>query len=174
MPALVLPFRKSIWRKSTDYQFGNCSPDEFNVVAQLYDVISAKLRIAFPNLADSLALVMAIASLPDEPAEAGRDGLEAAIKLFLSRAILLRGIGIAVAICALAVLKNGRYAPIDRKVVSGLLNLGILTGGDANFLLGNDIGEFARVYTMTVLPAWHTETQRRTPEQADAYWASHA
>ncbi|WP_321935179.1 hypothetical protein [Paraburkholderia sp. J8-2] len=174
VPAVVLPFRKSIWRKTTDYQFGGCSQEEFKVLSQLYDVISAKLQIAFPNLADSVALASAIDSLPDDPATAESSELETAIKAFLIRALRLRGIGIAVAVCALAVLKGGRYAPIDRKVVGGLLNLGIVTAIDAKALLRNDVTEFARVYAFTVLPEWRKETQRRTPEQADAFWASHA
>lgn len=113
-------------------------------------------------------------ALPDDPAGAECSDLKERIELFLQRAMSLRGIGVAVAVCALAVRKGGLYAPVDRKVAGGLVNLGIVTAEDGRALLRTDIRAFARVYATSVLPAWHAEIQRRTPEQADAYWASNA
>ncbi|WP_174908004.1 hypothetical protein [Burkholderia diffusa] len=171
---LVIPFRKSIWRKTAGYQFGPLSPDEFDTISQIYDVFSAKLRIAFPICDDALVLAAEIDALPDDPAALDPSVLEVQIKHFLQRVTQLRGIAIKVAICSLAVRKGGLYAPADEKVTRGLVTLGVVTPDDATVLEHKSIGPFAHVYTTKVLPAWHAEIQRRTPEQADAYWASNA
>lgn len=99
---LVIPFRKSIWRKTAGYQFGTLSPDEFDTISQIYDVFSAKLRIAFPICVDALVLAAAIDALPDNPAALEPSVLEVQIRYFLKRVTQLRRVAIKVVICSLA------------------------------------------------------------------------
>lgn len=115
-----------------------------------------------------------IDALPDDPAISDPSVLEVQIRHFLQRVTQLRGVAIKVAICSLAVRKGGLYAPADAKVTGGLVTLGVITLDDATILERKSIGPFAQVYVAKVLPAWHAEIQRRTPVQADAYWASNA
>jgi hypothetical protein len=74
----------------------------------------------------------------------------------------------------LAVEKRGLYAPVDVKVAGGLRVLRVVTDDEAAALVKASVRRFAHVYVHKVLPAWHQELKRRTPEAADAYWASHA
>lgn len=170
--AMVLPFRKSIWRQTTRYQFENCSRQQFKAISQLYDVIASKYRIEFPDLTDTLALADAINAMPDDPAPETDRSLVGSIVDYLQYATRLRGVQIPTAICALAVLKEGRYAPMDGKVARGLVTLNIVTDEVGEALVGRNVAAFARVYTAMVLPAWHRALLERSHEQADAYWAS--
>ncbi|MFM0526419.1 hypothetical protein PQR11_15710 [Paraburkholderia strydomiana] len=171
-PLLPLPFRKSIWTPTNGYQFGDCTRREFGWVSRIYDVFRAKLNIAFPSLSSCLALADAVAALPNDPEAVAPIVLEASIGAFIRATRQLPSVNIATAICTLAVFKDGRYAPIDRKVVTGLFNLGVVDAAQADALLSQNVAAFSRVYVCQVLPEWHRETQRRSPPQADGFWAS--
>lgn len=173
-PSPPLPFRKSIWTPTGGYQFGGCTRREFSWVSRIYDVFRAKLNIAFPSLSSCVALAYAIAALPDDPAPVAPTVLEAAIGAFLLATRQLPSVSTATAICTLAVFKDGRYAPIDRKVVAGLVNGGIVGAAEADALLGQNVAAFSYVYVHKVLPEWQRETRRRGPPEADAFWASNA
>lgn len=173
---LKSPFRKSIWEITGDYRFDKCTEQELDDVALVYDIMAAKLRIAFPTPAVCRGLIVAITTLPDDPAAVPTAELIPMIDQYLHTTKSMRGVGITAAICSLAVLTQGRYAPMDQKVAKGLQNLGVVTAEEVRQLTGSAIriGSFVQIYATKVLPAWYAETQKRVPEQADAYWGSHA
>jgi hypothetical protein len=171
---LASPFRKIIWNKSLDYDFGACTEDELDNIALVYSVFAAKLNIAFPSRSTCSQLVRAIASVPAEPETVDPRRLMLALEQYLKQASGMSSVGVATAVCLLAVHSNGRYAPMDRKVALGMCNFGILTSEDEKTLRSTSLRRFVEVYVSKVLPAWHTEVKRRGPQQADAYFGTHA
>lgn len=170
--ARLIPFRKSIWVRSRRYHFAGLTPQQFDDLAQIYDVLGAKLNIAFPSFEDALALSHAIDALPSDPADVPAAELQTQLHQFLVLATGLHGIAIRTAICALAVRKDGRYPPMDRKIVAGLVALGVVTADGASDLLGVKSKPFAAAYVRYVVPAWKAEMETRTPSDADIAWAS--
>jgi hypothetical protein len=171
---LASPFRKIIWKTSGDYHFGGCTEDELDDIALVYSVFAAKLNIAFPSRITCKQLMTAIASLPPEPSAIDRRRLVLVFEQYLKQARSMPSVGMATAVCLLAVHSGGRYAPMDHKVASGMRKLGILTAEDEQALLAASPRRYAGVYVSKVLPAWHAEVEGRGPQQADAYFGSHA
>lgn len=173
-PPAAPPFRKSIWTNSGDYHFGKCTEHELDGIAQVYAVVAAKLQIAFPTPAVCKELLTAVAAVPDDPSSCSAIDLIPTLEQYLRASKSMRGVGIPVAICVLAVIKEGRYAPIDRKTAAGLHTLGVVTEEEVQHLTGAAIHRFVRVYANKVLPAWCREIQQRLPAHADAYWGAQA
>ncbi|WZV78054.1 hypothetical protein AAFM48_08150 [Burkholderia pseudomallei] len=170
----MLPFRKSIWKNAGDYHFGKCTEHELDGIAQVYAIVAAKLQIAFPTPAVCKELLAAVAAVPDDPSSCSTIDLIPMLEQYLRASKGMGGVGIPVAICVLAVVKEGRYAPVDRKTAAGLQTLAEVTEAEARHLTGTAIRNFVRVYVTKVLPAWVREIQQRMPAHADAYWGAQA
>jgi hypothetical protein len=171
---LTSPFRNSIWSPTDKYHFGSCTNEEFDAVAKIYGLWEAKLNIAFPSLDVCRKLATEAATFIKLASTADQDQMITLLKQYLARAILLPGVGITTAICLLAIWSDGRFAPIDRKVASGMRNLGILSADEEKTLGGKSFTRIAHVYVMKVLPAWAKETTRLTPKEVDDHWGRHA
>ncbi|MBB5503237.1 hypothetical protein [Paraburkholderia sp. MM5384-R2] len=171
---IVSPFRRSIWKRTDNYLFSTCSAEDLEGVSRVYDVISAKLRIPFPSAAVCKELLAQIAALPDNPASLAPEELGKALEKYLRATKKMRGVGIPVAICMLAVEKQGAYAPMDDKDAAGLLRLEEISEEQAQSLTGYGVKAFVHAYVYSVLPAWQEQLKERTPDQADAFWGSQA
>jgi hypothetical protein len=171
---LASPFRNSIWSRTDKYHFGSCTAQEFDVVAKVYGLWEAKLNIAFPSLEVCRKLASEAATFIDQASTANQDQMITLLKQYLDRVIVLPGVGIITAICLLAIWSDGRFAPIDWKVTSGMRNLGILNAEDEKTLGGKSHARIAHIYVKNVLPAWAEETKRLTPKEVDDHWGRHA
>jgi hypothetical protein len=171
---LASPFRNSIWSPTDKYHFGSCTDEEFHAVAKIYGLWEAKLNIAFPSLDVCRKLATEAATFIRLASTADQEQMITLLKQYLHRVISLPGVGITTAICMLAVWSDGRFAPIDRKVASGMRNLGILSADEEKTLGGQSVTRIAHVYVAKVLPAWARETKRRTPKEVDDHWGRHA
>jgi hypothetical protein len=171
---LTSPFRNSIWPSTDKYQFRSCTNEEFDAVAKIFGLWAAKLNIAFPSLDVCRKLATEAASVIELASTADQDRMITLLEQYLARTKLLPDVGITTAICLLAIWSDGRFAPIDRKVASGMRNLGILSANEEKTLGGNSFARIAHVYVMKVLPAWVKETKRLTPKEVDDHWGRHA
>jgi hypothetical protein len=170
--ALVSPFRNSIWTRTDKYHFGSCTDQEFDAIAKIYELWAAKLNIAFPSLDVCRKLAAEAATFIEQSSTADQGQMIVHLKQYLDRAVLLPGVGIITAICLLAIWSDGRFAPIDWKVASGMRKLGILSAKDEKTLSGKSHALIAHIYVIKVLSAWTEETKWRTPKEVDDYWGS--
>ena len=171
---LTSPFRNSIWTLTDKYQFRSCTDEEFDAIAKIYGLWAAKLNIAFPSLDACRKLATEAATFVKLASTADQDQMITLLEQYLARAIWLPDVGITTAICLLAIWSDGRFAPIDWKVASGMRNLGILSVDDEKTLGGKSCTRIAHIYVMKVLPAWAEETKRLTPKEVDDRWGRHA
>jgi hypothetical protein len=163
-------YRRSIWHVTDDYRFHALPEERLDHVARVYNLMAAKLNIAFPAPSVCSLLVDAIAALPDDPANAPRETLIRALEAYIRLARRQPGFDIKTAMCLLAVEKHGNYAPADRKVTQGLIRRQVVTKVDAAALERKDVGNFVSVYVGKVLPAWWLARQTRTAREVDDDW----
>ncbi|MGA7779095.1 MAG: hypothetical protein WCA85_15495 [Paraburkholderia sp.] len=176
------PFRTSIWKRTDNYRFAECSPRELENASFVFDVVAAKHRIPFPSVGDCNELLKQIAALPDDPQAMSSTQLVKALEAFLRTTKRMLGVGVPTAMCLLAVVKRGAYAPMDTKFAMGLLCGEAITKDQAESLTSKrlasysakSIQAFVNAYVYSVMPAWQEALHVRSPEQADAYWASKA
>ncbi len=167
-------FRQSIWESKGEYRFHDYTPSELDHIARVFDLMAAKLNIAFPTPEASLLLVEATFILPDDPKKVPDGDLVSHLEKYLNTTRALRGIQIATSMCMLSVQKKGCYAPMDRKVAAGLHALGVLTEDEAISLTGTSTKKFVDIYVKKVLPAWYVERLHKTAREVDEGWASKA
>lgn len=166
----VMTFRRSIWDATDDYRFHEISNEKLDHIARVYNLMAAKLNIAFPVPAVCTILINAIVALPDDPEREPAGKLKSAVEAYLQLAKRQPGFDIKTAMCLLAVEKGGHYAPADRKVTKGLLLRQVVTEDEAGTLERKDVGKFVSVYVDKVLPTWWRERQTRTARDVDDDW----
>jgi hypothetical protein len=178
--AIKSPFRRSVWRRTDNYLFAAGTRLELETTSFVFDVVAAKLRIPFPSVRDCNELAKQTDALPDEPRAVPPVKLVEALESFLLATKVIKGVGIPIAICFLAVRKNGTYAPLDIKLTKGMLSAEAITEEQAKSLTDSRLASFCvksvrafvETYVYSVLPVWHQSLQKLSPEEADAYWAS--
>ncbi|MDO8040322.1 hypothetical protein [Janthinobacterium sp. SUN137] len=166
----TMTFRRSIWEVTDDYRFHGITNEKLDHIARVYNLMAAKLNIAFPVPVVCTILIEAIAALPDDPARLPAGTLRPALEAYLRLAKRQPGFDIKTAMCLLAVEKGGNYAPADRKVTKGLLLRQVVTEDEAGTLGRKDVEKFVSVYLDKVLPAWWRERQTRTARDVDDDW----
>ncbi|RYZ88889.1 MAG: hypothetical protein EOP06_10175 [Proteobacteria bacterium] len=173
------PFRKSIWRKDSRFDLRplNFSDADYVDLAMSYSVIDAKLRIPIPSPGDVRKVVVIIRALPDNPATVPPPQVVSLVSSFLRTVTEFHGIGIPIAMCLLAVHKNGAYAPMDRKVARGLVKLRYISEVECDALVEPalshaNLARFATVYAEKVLPVWIQERKTRLAHDIDNDWGS--
>jgi len=166
----AMTFRRSIWEATDDYCFHGISNEKLDDIARVYNLMAAKLNIAFPTPGVCMILIDAIAALPDNPAEVPAGTLKLSLEGYLRLAKRQQGFDIKTAMCLLAVEKGGNYAPADRKVTKGLLLRQVVSEEEAGTLGRKDVSKFVSVYVSKVLPAWWRERQTRTARAVDDDW----
>lgn len=165
-------FRQSIWEERHDYRFHDCSTQQLDNLARVYNLMAAKLNIPFPTLDACQQLIAATEAVPDTPASIDDVTISEHLETYLDAATGIPGIGIPTAICMLAVEKGGAYAPMDKKVASGLFAGGIVTDAEVKALTGNKPEKFVRVYVEKVMARWQAERLCKSPREVDEGWAS--
>lgn len=134
----------------------------------------AKLNIAFPTPATLVLLRAAIREMPDDPESVAPEVLTDRLTDFLTATSDMPSVGFRPAVCMLAVLKSGKYAPIDQKVANGLSALSIFDDSiPVNRMFTRGVEPFVRDYVNFVLPAWFEATRRQSPREVDEEWARH-
>lgn len=163
-------FRRSIWQDDQRYARaeGASLPENAEVIARLRWVEAAKKQV--PPIPDQG--FVEIANLANK-VPAAEYATSEAIARYLKDATAIFGAGPAVCICMLAVLREGEFPPIDRKIIGGLRTMKQITKEQECCLESADTDSFARTYVEAVVPAWNRarDGHRRTPEQADEYIA---
>jgi electron transfer flavoprotein alpha/beta subunit len=94
------------------------------------------------------------------------------IQRFLEDTVSIHGAGIPTVVCMLAVVSEGAYPPMDRRVAAGLRKLRRISKADAEKLESGEPAEFAEVYVRKVIPAWIKERKSSSPEAVDHGWGS--
>ena len=167
-------YRRSIWQHNTAYdiELSGLSKAELKEVGRLASVDAAKKRTPPVPLKCLLIISRAVREMP-RPRAATQDDLEK----YLSTTLQCPGVGIATAICMLAVQRNGEYPPMDKKVASGLRALRKIDAEKMkNLTCGRPtktaIAAFAETYVRDVIPVWLELRKIRAPSEADNYLAS--
>jgi hypothetical protein len=161
------PYRRSIWKRPTEYDvnLSTLTEAELATIVRLAWVDAAKKNappIAAINL---LTISKAANEMPSIESVEPRH-----IEDYLRSGIKILGTGIAVLICMLAVETDGAYPPMDRKFASGLRERGKVSEAELECLKGRNVEKFAEVYASKAIPAWRESRNSRTPEEADKYW----
>ena len=94
------------------------------------------------------------------------------ITQFLEDTVSIHGAGIPTVVCMLAVVSDGAYPPMDRRVVAGLRRLKYIGKSDADALESGEPAEFAEAYVAKVIPAWIKERKTLSAEAVDHRWGS--
>lgn len=165
-----MTFRRSIWDVTDEYRFHGIANEKLEHIARVYNLMAAKLNIAFPTPAVCTIMIDAIAALPDDPAGVPTEMLKPALEAYIKLAKRQPGFNIKTAMCLLAVEKEGNYAPTDRKVTKGLLLRQVVSEEEAAILERQDVSKFVSVYIGKVLPAWARECQTKTAKDVDDAW----
>lgn len=170
VPMPASPYRKRIWAPSAAYDFTNLSLEQLHCLSVVYAMFAAKLNIPFPTPTAVLSACAAIAELLALPESTDPEPLREPVSRYMKLALSQKGFGFATAICLLAVLSHGRYAPIDRKNIAGMAKLQIVTREEASILIRKDLTAWIEVYLGKVMPAWWVEQRTLSPEEIDCKW----
>lgn len=165
------PYRSGIWEPDPRYAFDreSLSVADYRAIDRLAAVDVAKKQAPPVPVNGLLAIAEAIRQMPR-----AKDATPGRVCRYLEATICHHGVGIPTAICMLAVMTDGDYAPVDCKFVAGMRAKKVLSKADEVDLNGKPIVAFAEVYVAKVLPAWAASRKRRSPEEADNYWGSAA
>jgi hypothetical protein len=166
------PYRRSIWLRRAAYSLAGLTEHQLEIVARVHGVMAAKLRVLFPTPAACLALVEAIADVPNNPGMFSDETLEKAITAYLEKARALPGFNIKTAMCMLAVETEGAYAPADRRISTGLLNRRVVSEDDRDALESSSTSKFVRAYVGKIMPEWKRARQTRSARDVDDDWGS--
>ena len=165
---IKMPYRRSIWIFNEKYAPPpeNAADVDFQLIGLLQSIEAAKKRTPpipiarLPELAEKL-------KCPPEQITLNAAGFAD----YLNN-LLVYGVGIKTAVCMLAVVSGGAFAPMDDKLAEGLLKLGVITPDDAKALNGVNVQNFAAVYVGKVMPPWrNARSTDETPEEIDKRWA---
>lgn len=161
-------YRRSIWIRDEQYDLNDfqLSGQDMSDIGLLQSIEAAKKRTPPAPISNLVAIARTIRTLPrDKPLSEEEFSR-------LVQSISTYGIGIKTAVCMLAVLSEGAFAPMDDKVSTGLLALKLVDESDQRALNGQSLSRFTTAYVQKVLPAWRSARQRGIPAQAiDEAWA---
>ena len=163
------PYRRSIWRHDSRYDVDHAalSASEVATICRLSSVDAAKKQVPPIPPKGLLAIARAARALP----AVGRVSANQ-IQKFLEDTVSVHGAGIPTVVCMLAVVSEGCYPPMDRRVAAGLLRLKYIGKADADKLESGEPLEFAEVYVAKVIPAWTKERKSLSAEAVDNRWGS--
>ena len=162
-----LPYRRSIWESRDSYAWkgGPLSSEEVEAIASLQNVESAKKRIPPISVSGLLKIAKILEQFP-EPEDVTPKSFEHSIREMTN----VPGAGIKTVIAFLAVNKNGKYPPLDRKVITALELQGYLSQDDGALLNGNTRSEISSIYINKVLPIWIDRITNSNPQDVDEEW----
>lgn len=114
-----------------------------------------------------LAIAQAARSLPPVDRVSAMQVIQ-----FLEGTLSIDGAGIPSVVCMLAVVSDGAYPPMDRRVVAGLRTLGHIGQLDVDKLESGEPEEFGEVYVNKVIPAWVKARKSKSAEDVDHAWGA--
>ncbi|OEZ59878.1 hypothetical protein DUGA6_35170 [Duganella sp. HH105] len=165
---LPSPYRRSIWADTDAYNSNLFNRRDRAVISQMMSVVAAKHQVKIPGFEVCLQIFKAIQLVPSDPDRVDRSSLTKSLEHFLHQVPNWPGIGIPTALCLLAVLKEGRFAPHDKKFVHGLKALRIISEEEASTLLKKGgVVKVVDVYVNKVLPHWWLISRERGPQNTD-------
>jgi len=161
-------YKKSIWEPNPKYKTENdyISHDLLRIIDTIQSIEAAKKRVPPIPLQDLIKIAKKCKNLPSSDTITSEQ-FEKKLNHLLSY-----GAGIKMTIAIIAGVSHGQYPPIDKKNLSGLVKMQVITANEKEFFSRKKTGCIANVYVNKILPKWRKERNKgKLPQAIDEEWA---
>jgi len=164
-----MPFRRTIWKYDERYRIDclNLPSDQIEAIARIQSIDAAKKRTPPIPVADAIKMFNLLEQVPKDCILNPKEFHQLVSKMDSW------GAGIKTTVCIIAVMTDGRYPPLDKKIVHGARIRGIITAEEEKVLNGANLRSISEVYINKLVPLWTRDVERiRDPERVDKEWSS--
>ena len=161
-------YRRSIWNFDERYTIDKPLLDAelLKRISLVQSVEAAKKQTPPIPITDILKLIEIADNLP-EPSKITTD----TFKDQLSK-VECWGAGIKTVICVLAVLTNGSYPPLDKKIAKAARLKQLINTDEEKAINGISHKTIAKIYVEKILPKWTEELESQSAQQVDEEWGA--